>query len=750
MSARQRAKKDIRATTEAVSPLGWIGAIGIALFLLIYPYDRGLFNGYESSFEPSLYGALIFISILLIPTSLYLINNWKLGSYRGILTLAILAIPLIYWISSFNAVSDHNAKLMVLIYTGLASLFIAGLYFGEAASTRFTIEGALMLSSYMIVLYGLFNLFGQVYYNDALWSSHDGFRLASAFQYSNTYAGFLIAIFLMALYYAVHSERFYLRLIHAAMLVPIWISFMVTYSRGAIVVIPVIVIILIPFFKLSKQIAYILFMGISIVTSMLVLGKVTTAANAIADIVQPNETRPPGTISLFNALPLQGWGFLLLAAAITTALILLYRAKADAWVDAKLAKFAIRKWSFVAIPVAVILLAGISAALLLGSSSIRGLLPEQLSSRLENLNFNQHSVLERLTFYKDGLELSKDYPLLGGGGGAWQALYEQYQNNPYSSRQAHSFFVQVLVESGWLGLLTMVALIGFIYVLYFRAYIRFPELRGSHFVFFIMSLSLLVHSAIDFDMSYLYISALVFISLGCMLAPYGSKLIIPKLEKPLIKTWQKTAIPVLLTLIAITSLFTTIQENRAVNGFFDTITMARQQQASFGQLINQLDKSIKLSPKQVDYSILKADWLMQSYEQTPKDDIYNLAYDTIMKAKKYDPYHRGLITMELKLLQTNQPVEQSLPVIEEGLTKFPWDITFYERAITTYDQAREKALTNSDQATADQHKQRIAEIADEIQRRIDLLATLPEEQLQGNPFNFTPPMQTVLSKLQLS
>ena len=175
--------------------------------------------------------------------------------------------------------------------------------------------------------------------------------------------------------------------------------------------------------------------------------------------------------------------------------------------------------------------------LLLASPAVRSFFPGELAARLETINFQQHSVLERLTFYKDGLKTSQDYPILGAGGAAWQAIYEQYQNNPYESRQAHSFYVQTLVEIGWLGLLIMLALFAYIYYLYIRSHIRHPELRGSHLIFYIFSLTLLVHSAIDFDMSYVYIGAIVFISLGCMIAPFSEKLVIERMNQRMMKSW---------------------------------------------------------------------------------------------------------------------------------------------------------------------------------------------------------------------
>ncbi|MFD1904284.1 O-antigen ligase family protein [Paenibacillus rhizoplanae] len=88
--------------------------------------------------------------------------------------------------------------------------------------------------------------------------------------------------------------------------------------------------------------------------------------------------------------------------------------------------------------------AGVAAiAFLFIGTSARNVLPANIGTRLENINFRQHSVLERFTFYKDAMKVVKDYPVLGTGGGGWASLYEHYQNNPYLSRQVHNFFCNI-------------------------------------------------------------------------------------------------------------------------------------------------------------------------------------------------------------------------------------------------------------------------------------------------------------------
>jgi O-antigen ligase len=91
---------------------------------------------------------------------------------------------------------------------------------------------------------------------------------------------------------------------------------------------------------------------------------------------------------------------------------------------------------------------------------------------IENINFQQHSVLERGTFYKDAVKLWSDYPIIGAGGGAWASLYEKYQNNPYTSRQAHNFALQYLVEAGALGFLAFIGFVIAVSWFYIRSYIK--------------------------------------------------------------------------------------------------------------------------------------------------------------------------------------------------------------------------------------------------------------------------------------
>ncbi|WP_339318639.1 hypothetical protein [Paenibacillus sp. FSL R10-2734] len=52
--------------------------------------------------------------------------------------------------------------------------------------------------------------------------------------------------------------------------------------------------------------------------------------------------------------------------------------------------------------------------------------PDIIQTRVENIYFKQHSLLERITFYKDAMKVVKDNPILGAGVGGWASLNEKY------------------------------------------------------------------------------------------------------------------------------------------------------------------------------------------------------------------------------------------------------------------------------------------------------------------------------------
>jgi O-antigen ligase len=141
---------------------------------------------------------------------------------------------------------------------------------------------------------------------------------------------------------------------------------------------------------------------------------------------------------------------------------------------------------------------------------------DKIINRFQNI-WLQNSLLTRAIFYKDGFEIFRDRWFFGGGGGAWNNLYRQYQSYNYASSQAHNFPLQLGIETGTIGLLILLCLIIILIHLYTRYYKKekqynYQEKRindedtklseGFLNASIITAIAaLLMHSIIDFDFS---------------------------------------------------------------------------------------------------------------------------------------------------------------------------------------------------------------------------------------------------------
>lgn len=141
---------------------------------------------------------------------------------------------------------------------------------------------------------------------------------------------------------------------------------------------------------------------------------------------------------------------------------------------------------------------------------------DSVIDRFNNLRYDG-SILSRIIFYVDGVRIFTNRWFLGGGGGAWEYLYRQYQSFDYSSTQAHNYPLQVGIETGILGLLALVLLIAVLLICYVRYYKKrsikdvivmnkkdYEKDVSSAFLYasiITAFVSLFLHSIIDFDFS---------------------------------------------------------------------------------------------------------------------------------------------------------------------------------------------------------------------------------------------------------
>lgn len=724
------------------SLIHWAGIAMTIGFLFYFPFKYALFNGESVPFEGGILVSDIYLYAMLLLTAAHLYRSWKPNDWRGRMSIAVWCIPLIYWISSWQAVSRHDAQMMILIYCAMAILFIGGAYLAETMAARKVAEYSLLVSGYLIVLYGFLNLFGQASYAGAIWVTDIGNRLSSVFQYPNTYAAYLSAVLLASLYVVMTAKKPIWKFANALMLVPILLSLMLTLSRGALALLPVLMILLLVFLPLTKQLIYLIYTLVAGVITLILLEPVSTIAERTMHASLPDYNNGRFIVHpIWDKLPLSGWLWLIGGALAGAMLVLASNRFLDARVERRFRKLSDKKFASFLLPACLIALAILAAGIAISSPWVRSQLPSSIADRLENMNLKQNSVLERETFYRDALTLASDYPILGAGGGAWSSLYEKYQNNPYVSSQTHSFFFQILVEVGFLGLLIVAGFIGTVYFLYIRHHKRDKDRRGSHIIFYIFATSILVHSFMDFDMSFIYLSGIVFLCLGGMLSSYDQDLSADRKRE--VSKWRYMY-PSAAALLSIVLLFLTFRLYGAHLNFTHAASLAAQGE-TLDQLTPAMDAAIHADPANPMYSLTMIDWLHQAYLKSGDPKFLQQRGQLINGLKRYEHVNRDLILAEYRYFKDLKDYDKVFQSLDTGVEDFKWDINFYEAAILEYYLAGER--NQQDVSQRDQDWEQALRLYQEVVRRENLLKDLPKEQNQGRDFSVTAGIRQTIGQI---
>lgn len=722
------------------SALFWVLLSGIILFLAWTPFQTALFNGQMLVFEKPIFWAAILACLLLFLWIAHSYKSIQLKDQKDWLAVGVLLLPLTYILSLISAASHVLAMNMVIINCIYAIMFIVGLYVLREKLGNRMIQVTIMTVSYLIVGFGLLNWFGQGKiagaiakwfsntvlngtYTHAVMTDSNGLRLTSVFQYANTYAAFLMAFLFAAVFFVTTSRKWYSQAFHSFMLVPIIVSLLLTLSRGGLVMLPVVFVLLLLFLKPAKQLLWILYCGIAGLTSLIISKPVTELG------LKLNE-------AFSSTGALKGWGILLGASAIVGLLGWVIQNFIAPKLERSLNNWSAKKTSNLWIPLGSIAVGGLLIFLFIGTG-LKNILPQNISVRLENINFNQHSVLERFTFYKDAMKVLADYPIIGAGGGAWASLYEQYQNNPYTSRQAHNFFLQYLIEVGIVGFVIFMSFILYIFYKYIRGYIKGNEdERNSHFLYLIIVLSILIHSILDFNMSYVFMGILVFLGLGGMAAVMDNK---PVKKWSLKDSTARGAYSAIVGLCAILVMITSIRYVQAADSGMEAGRIV-QVSSSFEEIKAPLDKDLSIRPSHPDSVLLTASLYQTIYKQNQDENFYNASVDLLNKALEAEPYNKSMLSRLIESYEMKQQPEQAYEVLINNAYKFKWDISWSEQIINKGYDLGMKALGAGDAATKDKYFKQATEAFTKVQKGIQHLATLPEGQLQGRPFENTPDM----------
>ncbi|MFC3747364.1 O-antigen ligase family protein [Paenibacillus sp. GCM10012306] len=737
----------LKSSVKIASPI-WALVVAFILFLVWTPFQIGLFNGLRADFEKPLYIAALISLLMLLGWIALDAAKFKITEQRDLIPLAAVLLPVTYNLSLFVAVSNYTAMNMMFIQSMFAAIFIISVYLLKQVRINIILQHSLLAIAYFIVAFGLLNWLGSwklagslvgwfsgtVYegkYNDAVMIDSNGLRLTSIFQYANTYAAFLMAFLFVALFALIRTRKRYARLAHGFMLVPIIVSILLTLSRGGLVMLPVVFILLLLFLKPLQQILWIVHLGIAGIISLIIAAPVTSAGIALNEVYT-------------SSAALKGWGYLLGGSLVSTALSWLIQRHVAPRLGDKLRRLDSRRWSGLWIPLGSVLLVGVIAFLFI-STSMKHILPANMETRLENINFNQHSVLERITFYKDAVKVMKDYPVLGAGGGGWAALYEHYQNNPYISFQVHNFFLQYLIEVGILGFIIFMGFILYIFYKYILGYVKREKDEFTNgFFYLIIALSILLHSLLDFNLSYAFMGILVFIGLAGMAVAMDSK----PLKRNWNKQWLRWGYFSVLGAGSLILLFILVGYISSTNALAKGKQLLRVSQM-YEEIKEPFIKVLNQRPGHPEATLYLSSLDQQVFNQTLNEQFLDESYQLVMRALKNEPYNKQLLTQLAAYYDLKGQGDLALGVYRDHAKDFVWDIKWIDTLISRSFAMGAEANTLKDDARKQAYFNTGLEAYAKVLAGVEYLKTLPPEQLQGRPYSVTPTIALNVGKMQL-
>ena len=706
---------------EHKSIIFWLIMCFVTVFMFVAPFYKGLFNGGEYSFERPIYIVLAWSAGALFIVALYLFNHWKLNNHKDVVALAIWLIPLCYLIPMFNAASYHLAMNELYIHIVYALFFLIGAYFSRNMLGAAVLQYGLIGSGYMLVIHGLLNWFGNVHYTHAVLEN----RLSGVFQYPNSYAAYLIGILVACLIISGKSKKWYTIIPNAFMLVPITVSILFTLSRGAMVIFPIAVLVYLLFIPWRRQLFELLYLVIAGVSSLAIYNKLTSIQLQLSQ-------KYVGSVSL------KGWTILIILSLCVAVIVYIIQKFIAIPLYLNFSTNKLFKSSNAIIPLSFATVAIFGAYLFFGNNTLSDNLPDGIKQRIESLNSEDSSIASRGVFYKDSIKIANDYPFFGAGGGAWASLYDKYKSYPYSSRQTHNVISQVLVDTGIIGLAIFTLLIGYCWYLFVRYAIRqsSTDWNENWLIFPLFGLILLLHSVIDFDMSFVYLSSLVFLSLGMMVS-----VSVPEIKKQTARNsktlvWGLKGYPVAITVIVVILFVNSMQAVRANTLFVRANDVARATH-NYNEIIKPLDAAIKLQPNHSEYVLFKTNMLIQLYEQYKQEQYINEAATLLQGLQRTDPYNRRMIEEQYSLFIAKGEYDNALDWAQSKLDHFPWDINLYEKVITlNFDLGKQAEVQGATANKIWAYWNHALESLDQLNNKINEIHALPNNQ--GYTFEITP------------
>lgn len=677
----------LRAKTE-FDYLHQVALWGLLALLFLPPYFRGLFFAQEQQ-AALVFAALVFVLVLL---QRWLHNDHKF--LRGPLDYFALALPLIYLISAFTAVNKGLAINEVVKNTLYFLVFWSASRLIRNSEDLHRILQVIYFSAIGVALAGLTTATGIININDGFL---DG-RIYSTFQYPNALASYLAAVFLIGMYFWLRTGDYAAALpatgfSPAGLFSPANVKSYL-YAWGNFILLAVLIG--------TKSRGGLLVFGMVFLIYLMALG----AKNRLLTAIQ---TAFSGLVALFcitrfislaaGEQHAQAWLWIFIGLALVLAgqlLIKMIEARVFAPWGAEPRKYNL---TFGA-------LAGIGAA----AGGVLACSRTAIWEKIASFEFLRNA-LERMYFVNDALEMIKERPLLGWGGGGWKEAYRSFQEYLYNSNEVHSYYLQLGVEAGLLGLLAVAGLwFSFLYCVY-RIFKEKPAVFPTAWVLTAAFLVIAGHAAIDFDLSLSALALVLWAIFGMVNSLYNQMRIVPKGPRPKTGLQELPKAPLALGIIASITIITLTMFLIQANSY--------AKEGSRYLQARQIDKGLAYIERAASYNPFLSDYrelLAQIYGAKAEDDKSMQQARRAVELSLYSSQRRMVLADScIAAGKYDQGLEQA----EKALALSPFQIQWYEALADRYLLVGQRLLEEGRQEEARTYLEKAMDLPDRINDRMD-------------------------------
>lgn len=678
---------------EQFDVLHTIAFWGLALLLFFPPYFRGLF------FAPEQEKALIFATLVFWLTFLWrwLQNDHKF--LRGPLDYFALALPVVYIISSFTAVNKGLA---------IDEVVKNILYFLTYWSTSRLIRNeedihkllhVIYISAIGVALAGLATATEIVYIPEGFSESRGGL-ISSTFQYHNALASYLGAVFFIGIYFwhrsndnqkhaisnALPNETIKVKLDHINpvgylyacgnfLLLAVLLG---TKSRAGLLVFGLVFIIYLVGIRNERRI-----------TSLLIISYLSTISYIIiVKFIYFAIAGQHGTAWLWLI------GGILTALAAQHAINLLNRHVFTRWTG----DYKKIMQAFMAVIVIFIIAGGIWVN---GKPHIL----EKITS-MEYLN----SAYQRYYYIGSALEMIEERPLLGWGGGGWREAYEAFLGYRFTTHEVHSYYFQIGVETGILGVIIVSCMWLSFLILSKRSLNEnnSTQKRKSLIWLFIITFFIISgHALIDFDLSLSALAIVLWSILGMtfgLLFNTSKSQAHVRTKQDSINYTSVTMATIIMLCIALLSASLLHASNLAKQGMYHL----RVSNVAMG--VECLEKAVAYNPFNAEYRIA----LSQVYSGLGK---INKAMTEAWEAVDLSKYRFSTRNNFIKIAMFNNENERAAHELENILSLAPNILEVYEEYARHYVTLGVMELKSGNEDDARKYLERACQVTHKIEQR---------------------------------